>query len=451
MPRARELVFQASDKPHSEAKATYPLRPAFAVKPGEKVLFVAKSESDPMIIEAMSRAFRERGARIDVVLMDLTPLAPPEEWPAHEAISLGKEEDDNEYSYIYTKSYYYIRWPTVRAMVESEKYDSVIAGFAGPLPLDYVAGVPWRFFRYHALENWVSPAMNVPSDVLQLISEKTHAKVLACEEERLTDPEGTDVKWTNYGLDKRAFMANHIWARPPHIGYGFGGKDDCTGIVAGTWNHVGVYPHVKAYIEGGQVVKVEGGGKYGEAWREKLEEYRNVKLPPLSLDMGMSPEYEISEPGLFWFHECAIGTVPGLVPAQKELLGETYNNISQTLVRAGHIHCGFGASILSQEQVSKAGLPFPHVHIHLWFSTLEGRTKNGETVTIIDKGHLTALDDPEVRSLASRYGDPDELLKLAWIPAIPGINLPGDYMKDYGQDPLSWWRRQVVEHPIWID
>jgi len=85
------------------------------------------------------------------------------------------------------------------------------------------------------------------------------------------------------------------------------------------------------------------------------------------------------------------------------------------------------------------------------FSTLEGRTNKGQTITIIDKGHLTALDDPEVRSLASRYGNPDELLKDIWIPAVPGINVPGDYMKDYAQDPVSWIKREAIEHPIWID
>jgi hypothetical protein len=451
MPRARELVTQAPDDYQPEAGPSYPYKPLYHIKRGDKILFVTLSESDSMVIDAMCRALREKGARVDVIRIDSTPLAPPEEWPAHEAISLGKEEDNDEFSYIYTTSYYYLRWATARAMVNSEKYSYIMGGFAGPLVPDYVTGVRWRFFRYQALENWAGPAMDLPSDVLQLISEKTHAQVLACEEERLTDPEGTDVKWTNYGLDKRDFMPNHLWARPPHIGYGFGGKDDCTGVVAGTTNHLAVFPHIKAHIEEGYVVKVEGGGKYGEAWREKLEEYKNVKLPPLSVDLNKPPEYEIKQPGFFWFMECAIGTMPGMVPAQRGLLLENYANCAETLIRAGHIHCGFGPSIMSQEQVQKAGLPFPHVHIHCWFPTLEGTTKKGETVIIIDKGHLTALDDPEVRSLASRYGDPDELLKLAWIPAIPGINAPGDYTRDYGQDPLSWWRRQAVEHPLWID
>jgi hypothetical protein len=35
-------------------------------------------------------------------------------------------------------------------------------------------------------------------------------------------------------------------------------------------------------------------------------------------------------------------------------------------------------------------------------------------------------------------GNPDELLKEKWIPRYPGINMPGDYMKDYASDPYNW-------------
>jgi len=56
-----------------------------------------------------------------------------------------------------------------------------------------------------------------------------------------------------------------------------------------------------------------------------------------------------------------------------------------------------------------------------------------------------------VRLLASKYGDPDELHREAWIPAVPGINVPGDYMKDYGLNPVSWIKNETIEHPIWIE
>ena len=58
-------------------------------------------------------------------------------------------------------------------------------------------------------------------------------------------------------------------------------------------------------------------------------------------------------------------------------------------------------------------------------------------VTITDKGRMTSLDNPEVRALASRYGNPDELLQEDWRPGMPGINQPGDYA-DYAQDPWKF-------------
>jgi hypothetical protein len=35
---------------------------------------------------------------------------------------------------------------------------------------------------------------------------------------------------------------------------------------------------------------------------------------------------------------------------------------------------------------------------------------------VIEDGHLLALDDPRVRQIAEKYGDPDELLREDWIP-----------------------------------
>ncbi|MEE8461141.1 MAG: hypothetical protein V3S50_03355, partial [Acidobacteriota bacterium] len=68
-------------------------------------------------------------------------------------------------------------------------------------------------------------------------------------------------------------------------------------------------------------------------------------------------------------------------------------------------------------------------------------TRDGRTLTMIDKGRLTALDDPEVRQLAAKYGDPDEMLREDWIPGIPGINMEGDYMRDYAPDPRAFYEK----------
>lgn len=70
------------------------------------------------------------------------------------------------------------------------------------------------------------------------------------------------------------------------------------------------------------------------------------------------------------------------------------------------------------------------------------RSTTGEWVTIVDKGHLTALDNPEVRALAAKYGNADRLLSEDWVPEIPGINARGRY-EDYARDPWKYADAQM--------
>ncbi|MFH0914368.1 MAG: hypothetical protein V1849_03660 [Chloroflexota bacterium] len=448
MPKARELLNAPPTDRSKIASGSSFFKPGYDIKPGDKILFVVLSEYDPMVVEAMRRAMKEKGATVDLLTLDSSPIAPPEELAVHEAIAMGKEEED--YSYYYTLICDLLRTTTAKAMVELEKYSFIIAGQAGPaVPVDF----PWFRFNFPELEDFAGPVIDMPVELLEAIDQKGWAQIMSCEVMHLTDPEGTDVKWTNY-KDGRRFAPQHLLARPYYIGIGFGGKDDCIGVMGGTLNHMGAFPHIKAYLEGGQVVRLEGGGKYGDVWREKLEKYRKVKLPPLPFKRSstpQSPHYQINDPGLFWFFECAIGTVPTVTRTTREGRFENYANILHDRKRSGYIHCGFGPPTMSFEGMIRAGLPWVHTHIHLMFATLTGKTKDGKNVTIIDKGHLTALDDPEVRRLASKYADPDKLLNEIWIPGVPGINLPGDYLRDYGRDPVSWIRKEAAEHPIWID
>ena len=457
MPRARELVSQVGQVDNMSIRQDY------SIKAGDKILWVVLSEYEPMVIEAMCRAIREKGARVDVFTLDSSPVAPPEELAAHEAIALGKEEGN--YSYYYTVICDLIGTNTAKAMANLEKYSLIISGSAGLYPAMSGFRCPWRRFNFTSLEDFAGPFFDSSPELLNLIDKKVYAQVMSCDVLRLTDPEGTDVKWTNY-KDKRRFVSDHIFARSMDLDYLYSGKDDCAGVIAGTTNHMGAFPHLKAYLEGGQVVKVEGSGKYGDVWREKIEEYKNVRLPYISHQVtkygamadGLHQPDDSTEgerrqavtPGVFLYYECAIGTIPSIFRNIKEARMECYANCLHERRRSGVIHNGFGPPITTQQELIEAGLPWVHVHIHCLFATLEGKV-GGKTLTIIDKGHLTALDDPEVRLLAKKYGNPDKLLTETWIPALPGINVPGDYMKDYGRDPISWNKKEAAEHPIWID
>ncbi len=86
---------------------------------------------------------------------------------------------------------------------------------------------------------------------------------------------------------------------------------------------------------------------------------------------------------------------------------------------------------------AERGLAYGHLHVHLLFPTFVVETTEGEEITLVSNGRLSALDDPRVRRLAERYGDPDELLKESWIPSVPGITEDGSY-SEYGTDPASY-------------
>ncbi|KAK5308793.1 hypothetical protein LTR93_012383, partial [Exophiala xenobiotica] len=87
---------------------------------------------------------------------------------------------------------------------------------------------------------------------------------------------------------------------------------------------------------------------------------------------------------------------------------------------------------------AKAGKLVGHWHVHLYFPTYIAEDVEGQDVTIIENGRLKALDAPEVRAIAAKYGDPDELLREDWIPAIPGFNIAGDYNEHYAKDPMDY-------------
>ncbi len=70
------------------------------------------------------------------------------------------------------------------------------------------------------------------------------------------------------------------------------------------------------------------------------------------------------------------------------------------------LHFGLGNSI------AYGGPTFSHTW-QVMFVTDATLTVNGKP--LLDNGHLTLLDDPEVRAVAARFGDPDEL--LSQVPA----------------------------------
>lgn len=109
-------------------------------------------------------------------------------------------------------------------------------------------------------------------------------------------------------------------------------------------------------------------------------------------------------------------------------------------MRAGIIYIGLGTIISADTERADAkdGKLVGHWHVHLYFPTYIAEDVDGKDVTIIEHGRFKALDAVEVRDIAAKYGNPDELLREDWIPAVPGLNMAGDYNEHYAEDPYKY-------------
>ncbi|HLB11459.1 MAG TPA: hypothetical protein VJO15_00720 [Dehalococcoidia bacterium] len=419
LPYARHIVTGPS------VRRTYPA--GYGVKAGERVLVAVDSFYDRLVVDAFLRAIREAGAQCDLYVADNGP---------------DREADELDEMRVFMGNTPWGKRPLepppwfkkVEAFAEAMGYDLLVRGIGGPTQNTPYRneGIPWI-----SREILASGATTFPYelwDFLQVKAWEPFWKNARGGRVRVTDPEGTDFTFTmqahhiddpnpRLAFQPRPFHG-HMMGHPPPP---YDDAKDGDGVAAGCINHFGrPFPRIKVYLERGQVRAVEGGGKYGDGWRQLLEMTRNTKYP------------EFPRPGLFWLWEIAIGTNPKFIRPRHMMSrarGAAYERL-----RSGIIHVGLGTRILSYSEEWAAGedVPYGHLHVHLQFPTLELTSASGEKYRMIDHGRLTSLDDPEVVSMAEKYGDPEELLKEDWIPAIPGISIPGDYWKDYAGDPAGW-------------
>ncbi|MBI4481305.1 MAG: hypothetical protein HY652_00305 [Acidobacteria bacterium] len=425
------------------------LRPGYGIKAGEKVLMVIPREFEPLVRDALALATREAGARLDIVLLDTSLEAILRAEAASEAHGMPRDGSVEALNMLDPKGSEALsqHYQKVMALARADRYDLVIEGLGGPQPVN---SFRWERIPWTTVEKFFSA--DFPAEVQDLIDKKIWDAFKNARRIRIKDPEGTDLTWSvkpehidkllreyddpiyprgTYDIVKRGHISlTPLFMAMPDI--------DAKGIVAGTINHAGVFPHTKLYVEGGKVVRVEAGGRYGEAIQQVLKKYEDVQYP------GFPGK------GVGWFIEAALGTNPKVARVSTVTKGES---MLWERGRSGVIHWGFGVSIpvtASQlkeytEKVRAENLTRGHFHIHTYFNTIDVETRDGKTVRVADKGRITFLDDPEVRQVAAKYGDPDELLQEAWIPAVPGINAKGDYTKDYAPYPDRWIKLDVEQ------
>ena len=307
-----------------------------------------------------------------------------------------------------------------------------------------------------------------PGDVWQLAEDQLMEPLVHVDKLTAKDPEGTDV-WADISEEQAAHWARGVYQRGhlymfPNQATGRFGYSVVNypafqnewlpreplalihGTIAGTTNHTGFFPRWEVHFnDNGYIQEVKGGGTTGEALREFMQ------LPGIN-DL-VYPFYKPEHKGYWYLYEIAFGTHP---KAFRNPEGLDEGTVIPERLRAGVIHWGLGVTLhhdpdkATQSQklldfTTKYNMPRDHgFHTHTYFTTYKVHLRDANRwITLLDKGRMTSLDNPEVRALASRYGNPAELLSEDWRPEIPGINAPGDYMKDYAPDPWKTVKRVI--------
>jgi hypothetical protein len=449
---ARRLTELKSDK--------YGLGP---VKANSRVLIITPPEQDPHILNAIKSALRESGAGTIDVVTESEIL----NWKTSPDFGVDRPWDEPVFFPAMSGYRKHLEESNVSSELKGLDYHyrAIITDFIRRLPMVYdsihVGAGGWNIWRTYLGEAYRSEWNNTsysyakiftdfPWEIWSEVEARIKSMFRRIAEVRVTDVQGTDISFpvdeeSGRLWSEEVHVTNHIFMHPRPPAF-----PDTNGVISGTANHFGFYPQVKAHIKHGIVEKVEGGGRFGELWQNYIEEYRNFQYPGYP------------SPGYYYVHECALATNPYGFRNPSEFFGNTHYANGAERLRAGVMHWGFGLQLSDLIQRSRPlidkfdkamnyakekNLPSMHsAHIHHYFTNYEVRLRDEKKrVKIVENGRITLFDDPSIREMASKYGDPDKIFRYAWVPAIPGITYHGSYERDYARDPLAWIMYETKE------
>jgi hypothetical protein len=434
------------------------------VKRADQILIVTYPDQDKYVKEAITQALEEEGAeKVDFIneheLTGKESIARSVENGWGEAERLAKATPG-----LAVLPHLKEAGDGVRKYLDKHpEYTGVFMGQGGRSHVLLALGHHDKKFRnnwvFNNWEEFISKSWSYPDELWKEIERPViEALGKACRV-RITDPEGTYLEYPlkeeeALRFQKCAWLPGHLFLDPLqatsieccNATWPYASKvvppvfHDLNGVLAGTANHFGFLPRIELYFEHARLVEVKGGGKYGDMIKEMMDKYKDAHWPGYP------------DKGFFWFCDSALCTVVKAFRRTSDMFNSYWPspNIPERN-RAGIFHHGFGSRRHFEDQFDKYAkehnLPHSHIHIHNYFSTYEIKLRDsGHWLKVTDKGHLTTLDDPKIRTLAVKYGDPDELLSIEWVPPVPGINCEGDYFKDYAPDPMAYLKKRMKEN-----
>jgi hypothetical protein len=464
LPQARLLI----DKVSGSEPIPFTVSPRLFVRDGDKVLIVTVPDQIKYISEAVTQALMEQGAqKVDFINAEellvekCNTYSVEDGWRELDLLKEGKASGGP----LDLLTGLGLGEATRQYLDEHIEYTSVFLDVGGANIKRALGTQAHKFTGFWPLNNWewfLSKAQAFPFKLLEELERRTIEPLEKASAVRITDPEGTYLEYSLTAEEAKrwqmcALVHGHLFMDPLMATSGELRRmsaqtsaaslevlpvfHDLNGVLAGTANHCGFFPRIELYFEHARLVEVKGGGRYGDSIGDLMDKYRNIHWPGYP------------DKGYFWFCDCALCTSIGAFRRKSDMFNSywLYPNLPER-TRAGVFHLGFGSRTCRYEKefaeyAQKHDLPRGHIHVHNYFATFEIKLRGTNYWhKLVDKGHMTALADSGLRAIATKYGDPDELLTYDWIPPLPGINCERDYLQDYAKGPIEYLKKRINEN-----
>ncbi len=341
------------------------------VKKGENVCVYADTGCDPLVIEAISIAAKEAGG--EVVITISSEVNDPQDSGLVDPPKIVRNAFYASDVILSIVSIFKMQFST-RATAKALNEYGVRLAYIGPNTSDELASEWARF----------------PAELSFAIAKKIQTDLQAGSEDiTLTDEKGSHLKitiepqhWSGAGT-RGPMNKPGRYAVLPASTVGTNRIKKVNGKVFldflevfGPTNEICQWT-----IKDNWVIDIKGGAQ-AEAFKNKIFNIKNANLFS-QISWGLNPK---------------IKTNSTLQPPWDK------NKLAMLTRAAGVMHLGLGSTLFHQKGKKKFASPI-HTHgILLKPSLTAGKKK------IIEKGQVTVFNDPEIRKLAKKFGDPNKVL-----------------------------------------